>query len=382
VTRSVCKLIQRRFEENDLQSLLNLLRSTFNGYPKLQYWVWKYTKNPHGSPIIWVAEDKGKIVGCYILNPVKLRIGQKVVKAAQSVDAAVDPAYRGGGIFKKLAVGAIAQAAKEGVSIIYAFPTEISYKGQVRIGYNPMFIIPKMFRVFRMGSLLEGKLHLSNSILPKTLDMVDAFQRINKEKISFGSNYDLKVKVIRDFDSRFEAFWKETCRENNSVLVERDLAYLNWRYMKHPERYYTTYVCEKSGEIVGYAVVNVEKKVSIERKGNKLSVGNIIDMLTLPNMIHAAYPLVSASCDYFEHENVDIAGCWMFGWHPFHPILRKFGFFDCYELLRRTASRSKYDSHLICYINSKVTIQEAIKSMRSLNKPCRWFIMQEDADYN
>jgi L-amino acid N-acyltransferase YncA len=348
----------------------------------MQLWAWKYTKNPHGFPVIWVAEDKGRIIGCYILNPVKLRIGQVLVMGAQPVDAAVDNAYRGGGIFKKLAVGAITKAAKDGVSIIYAFPNEISYKGQVRIGYRPMFIIPKMFRVFRMGSLLEGRVSLSGSFLQKALGMMDAFQRINKEKISIESNYGLKVRVIRDFDSRFEAFWKEICKENNSVLVERDLAYLNWRYIKHPEKHYTTYVCEKNGEIVGYVVVNVEKNVSIERGGtNKLSVGNIIDLLTLPNMTNAAYPLVSASCGHFDREGVDIAGCWMFRWHPFYPILRKFGFSDCYELLRRTASRSKSDSYLICYVNSQTTIQGAVRSMRSPSKPCRWFLMQGDADY-
>jgi predicted N-acetyltransferase YhbS len=375
-------LIYRRFEENDLQSLLELLRSTFNGYPKMEYWGWKYSQNPHGSPIIRVAEDKGRIIGCYILNPVKIRIGQVLVMGAQAVDAAVDNAYRGGGVFKKLAVGAIAQAEKDGVSFIYAFPTEISYKGQVRIGYRPMFILPKMFSVFRIGSLLEERVRLSGSFLQKTLDMVDSFQRISKQKIRFNSNYGLKVRVLGDFDSRFEAFWKEICRENNGVLVERNLDYLNWRYMKNPEKHYTTYVCEKNGEIVGYVVVNVEKTVSIEREGtDKLSVGNIVDLLTLPNMTTAAYSLVSAACDHFEHESVDIAGCWMFRWHPLHKILRKFGFSEYYELLRRTASRSKYGSYLICNLNSKATLQGAIRSMRSPSKHCWWYIMQGDADF-
>jgi N-acetylglutamate synthase-like GNAT family acetyltransferase len=375
-------LILRRFEESDLHSLLSLLRSTFHGYPNMQIWDWKYSKNPHGSPIIWVAEDKGRIIGCYILNPVKLRIGSTLVMGAQPVDAAVDNAYRGGGIFKKLALEAIAGAAKDGVSLIYAFPTEISFKGQVRIGYHPVFIIPKMFKVFRIGSLLEERIHLGNSFIQKGLGMIDAFHKASKQKINIESHHGLKVRVINDFDSRFEAFWKEVSKENNSVLVERDLAYLNWRYVKHPEKHYTKYVCEMNDEIVGYAVVNVEKNVSMERGGNgKLSAGNIIDLLTLPNMTKAAYPLISASCCYFENERVDIAGCWMFKWHPFHPILRKFGFSDLYELLRRSASRSKDDSHIICYVNSQVVIQEAIRSMPISSDLHWWFMTQGDADY-
>jgi L-amino acid N-acyltransferase YncA len=348
----------------------------------MQYWTWKYSKNPHGSPIIWVTEDKGRIVGCYILNPVRLRIGQVLLNGAQSVDAAVDKAYRGGGIFKKLAVAAITQAAKEEVNIIYAFPTEISYKGQVRIGYHPMFIIPKMFRVFRIGSLLERKIRLSGSFFQKALGTMDVFQRINKKKISIESNHEIKVRVIRDFDSRFEVFWKEICKENNSVLVERNLAYLNWRYIKHPEKSYTTYVCERNGEVVGYVVVNVEKNASIERDGiNKLSLGNIIDLLTLSNMTSAAYPLISAACRHFEYERVDIAGCWMSRRHPFHPILSKFGFSDYYELLRRTASRSKIGSRLIYYVNSKAAIDNAIRSMPDSSKPSWWYLMQGDSDF-
>ncbi len=375
-------VVYRRFEENDLPSLLGLLRSTFNGYPKIKSWDWKYIKNPHGSPIIWVAEDKGRIIGCYILNPVKLRIGSTIVMGAQPVDAAVDNAYRGGGIFKKLAVGAIAEAAKEGVSLIYAFPTDISFKGQVRIGYIPMLIIPKTFNVFRVHSLLQERVNFSNSFLQKGLEIIDTFQRIRRQKARIRSNYELKVRVIKDFDSRFETFWGKICSENNNVIVERDVAYLNWRYLKHPEKHYTTYVCEKDGEIVGYVVLNVEKSVSIEREGTgRLSVGNIIDLMTLPNMTNAAHSLISAACCHFENQSVAVAGCWMFKWHPYSAILRKFGFSDWYELLRRSASRSKDDSHIICYVNSKGAIQEAIGSMRGSSKRHNWFITQGDADY-
>jgi N-acetylglutamate synthase-like GNAT family acetyltransferase len=374
-------LIFRRFEENDLDSLLSLLRSTFNGYPSKQIWDWKYAKNPHGFPVIWVAEDKGRIIGCYILNPVKLRIGQALVMGAQSVDAAVDDAYRGGGIFKKLAVGAINQATKDGVSFVYAFPTEIACKGQVRIGYHPILIIPKMFKIFRLSSLMKRKIFFDGSFIQKSLNMIDAFQRIRIAKISNKFVNGLKVRVIQDFDVRFEAFWQKIWRENSSLLVERDLSYLNWRYMKHPEKNYTTYVCEKNGEIDGYIVVEVEKSVSTKSGGTgRLLVGNIIDLLTLPNKTNAAYLLAYAACSHFEHEGVDIAGCWMSRWHPFYPVLRKFGFSDFYELLRRT-SRSKYSLHLIGYVNSKTNIQDAIRSRRRPCKPCWWYITQGDADF-
>lgn len=373
-------MIERRFAGNDLQGVLELLGSSFNGWHDIQYWVWKFKKNPHGSPEIWVAEDNGKIVGCYILNPVRLTIGQVSVMGAQSVDAAVDEAYRGAGIFKRLAVSAITNAAKEGVALIYAFPTEIAYKGQVRIGYRSVSVIPKMVKVLCMSSLFEEQ-SFNSLFLRRILGIMRTHRRIRRAKISSRPNDGLVIRGIRSFDSRFETFWTETKQKNRDILVERDQAYLQWRYTEHPEKQYTTYVCERHDEIVGYAALSVEKNVSMERgRASRLSVGNIIDLVTLPNMTDAAHALVSASCDYFEREAVDIARCWMFRWHPFHKILGKFGFSEHYELLRRAVFRPRYNAQLICYVNSKATIQEAIRSMRNQSKP-RWFIMQGDADY-
>jgi hypothetical protein len=378
-------MIFRRFELNDFDSLIGLLRSTFNGYPEMQYWTWKYSNNPHGFPIIFVAEDKEKIVGCYILNPVRLRIGQELVMGAQSVDAAVDSAYRGGGIFKKLAVGAIAEAAKEDVSIIYAFPNEISYKGQVRIGYRPMFIIPKMYRIFQTSSLLKAKTHVNDSFILKTLGVMDNLQKIRKERVMQScakSKNDIKVRVITEFDSRFSDFWKAVYKENNGLLIERDLAYLQWRYMDHPQKNYTTYVCENSKEIIGFIVISVGKDFSKESSTtDRLSMGNIMDLFTLPKMTHAAYPLISAACDKFARDRADIAGCWMPKWYQFHSILQEFGFSDYFELLRRTVTRSKYNSYLIYYINSKETVDEAMRSRLDTGKPCWWYIMLGDSDF-
>jgi GNAT superfamily N-acetyltransferase len=342
--------------------------------------VWKYKKNPHGSPAIWVAEDKGRIVGCYILNPARIRIGRVSLLGAQSVDAAVDDAYRGVGIFKKLAVKAIAQATKEGVAIIFAFPTEIAYKGQVRIGYRPMFILPKMFKIFRPSSLLEEQGPRS-AFLKKALGMIKMSQRIDRTENNTKSDDGLKVVETKEFDSRFETFWHKVCKENESILVERDRAYLGWRYRDHPENQYTTYMCEKNGEVVGYIVISVQKDMSMERgRKGRLSIGNIIDLLTLPNMTNSAFPLISASVANFKHENVDIARSWMFRRYPYHAILRKFGFHERYELLRRVVFRPKYNAQFICHVNSKAAIQEAAKMMPKRSKPF-WFIMQGDSDY-
>ncbi len=372
-------MIERRFEDKDQSSLLDLLRSSYDGWHSTEYWAWKYKQNPHGFPLIWVAEDKRKIVGCYILNPVKIRLGRFSVLGAQSVDAAVDTAYRGAGIFKKLARNTITQASKDGIVITFAFPTEIAYKGQVRIGYRPMFILPKMYKILNVSRLLEEQ---HNRIsLRKASNILRLYEKVSRHRVPVVSNERLTIKRIDYFDSRFEVFWERICEENTNILIERDLAYLNWRYFKNPEKSYIVYVCEDNGEVIGYSLLSVEKSMSTQRdKTAKLSVGNIIDLLTLPKMNHASLHLISRSLDYFEREDVDILRCWMFKKHPYHAILRKFGFSEYYELFRRAVSRPKYTEQFIMYVNSKAALRKALES-NPAHTQLHWFIMQGDADY-
>jgi GNAT superfamily N-acetyltransferase len=369
------KLIERRFEKNDLSSLLDLLRLSYNGWHSAEYWTWKYTENPHGRPLIWVAEDKGKIVGCYILNPVRIRLGRISVLGAQSVDAAVDPTYRGAGIFKKLAMNTITQASKEGIVITYAFPTDIAYKGQVRIGYQPMFILPKMYKILHMCRLAEEQLH-TRPYLKKFTNILRLHEKISRRRVRVESDDSLRIQRLNNFDSRFEAFWKRVYEQNEEILIERDLAYLRWRYFKHPEKNYIVYACEENSEVVGYSVLTVEKNVSMEKDNpGKLSIGNIIDFVTIPNMSNAGLQLVSRSLDYFERENVDVVGCWMFKRHPYYKILQKWGFSQYYELFRRSHAQ------FIIYVNSKATLLKALESKPAKTK-LHWFIMQGDADYS
>lgn len=375
----VPRMIERRFKEEDLPNLLELLKTAYNRWHSKEYWTWKYEQNPHGSPLIWVAEDKGKIVGCYILNPVKIRLGQAVVLGAQSVDAAVDPSCRGGGIFKKLAINTITYAPEEGVIVTFAFPTEYAFKGQVRMGYKPMFILPKMYKIFNIGHLLD---ELGNRFSSTKISRIlKLYEKLGKHSVGVSPEKQLSIKRIDNFDLRFEEFWRKVSEKNTNILIERDIAYLNWRYFKHPEKSYVVLACEEKKEVVGYAVLSVDTNVSTQRdKPGKLSIGNIIDFLVLPERLDAGFQLISHSLDYFECENVDIAGCWMFKRHPYYGLLKKFGFSEYYELFRRVLLRPKYIDQVIMYINSKSGLRNALKSKQT-NAQLYWFIMPGDADY-
>jgi hypothetical protein len=108
-------------------------------------------------------------------------------------------------------------------------------------------------------------------------------------------------------------------------------------------------------------------------------MGNIIDLLTLPNKNYASLHLIAHMLDCFERNEADIISCWMFKNHPYHAILRRFGFSEYYELLRRCVFRLKYIQQFIVYVNSRAAVQNAseLKGGTGLY----WFIMPGDADF-
>lgn len=372
-------MIERRFEEDDQSGLIDLLKASYDGWHSVEYWRWKYLENPHGAPLIWVAEDKGEIVGCYILNPVKIRLGSVSILGAQSVDAAVDAAYRGAGIFKKLAIDALGQAKEEHIVITFAFPTEIAYKGQVRIGYRPMFILPRMYKILRPMRLLEEQQYGTN-YFRKISAVLKLYERVSRHKVRVDPNLGLRVKKANSYDPRLEAFWKRFCKENTDILIERDRPYLRWRYFRNPEKSYITYVCEDGDELVGYCVLSVEEGSLQPSKPGSLVIGNIIDLVTVHGMSEVSFQLLLHSLDYFEREDVDIVRCWMSKRQSHYAALQKLGFSENYEIFRRLVFRPKYIEKLIIYVNSRTALTDALQSNLTHGQ-LFWFIAQGDADY-
>jgi hypothetical protein len=158
------------------------------------------------------------------------------------------------------------------------------------------------------------------------------------------------------------------------------LDYLRWRYLGNPEKTYSLYVCEENNEIIGYSVLSIERNTVEQRFLNaKLCVGNIVDLLTLPNKNYAAVHLVANMFGHFERDEVNIVSCWMFRGHPYYAILHRFGFSEYYELLRRCVFRPKYVPQFIVYVNSRTAVQKA--SELKGGKGLYWFIVPGDSDF-
>ncbi|SNZ16413.1 GNAT family N-acetyltransferase [Hydrogenobacter hydrogenophilus] len=131
----------RPYREGDEEGIRELFHKVFNKEMSQELWRWKYKAHGLGT-MVFVAEDKGKIIAHYGGVPRRcLYFGREVISAVIS-DSMVDPSYRGffkkEGVFAKLVKEYITHYAPlEGKRIIhfgYGFPMERARLLALRLG--------------------------------------------------------------------------------------------------------------------------------------------------------------------------------------------------------------------------------------------------------
>lgn len=185
--------------EHDIPALSALFKEAFNSERSERVWLWKLFANPLGSAS-FVCEADGRIVTHCAGTAVIFIDGPMRYRALQSVDFMSSPSYAGGlgrgGAFVRTARGFFDTYCGPGrASLVYGFPGERHrILGETLLGYRPIEPVTEWS-------------------LPVTGD--------GEEIVSFGRD------AARDWPA---------ARLN--VGVERNAAYLAWRYADHPEHQY------------------------------------------------------------------------------------------------------------------------------------------------
>lgn len=331
-----------------------LLKAAFGKWQDEPYWYWMYRDRPgEEKPIIWVAEEEGRIVGHYALVPVAMFVDGSKMQGSQSVDTATDPQFRGRGIFQTLAKLAYSDAESRRIAISYGFSV---------IGDPAYLGFTKKLGWKHVGMMLSGVkvlnyLELIRALFAKPLQeglgstneqaMKDSFDSLNM----IISNYE--VKTLCCFDDEFESV-AEFSTKLGRIIVERSVGYLTWRYVNKPVSSYIRLGCFSKGKPAGYLVLR------LSRMGRRMD-GRIVDLVA--DGERAILALIRATSALLR-TNVATLSILIQEKNPYIEILRSAGF---------EFKRSRLP--LIARANNPATVSEG-----QLANPANWFVMQGDSD--
>ncbi|MEO7998051.1 MAG: GNAT family N-acetyltransferase [Gemmatimonadaceae bacterium] len=302
------QLFHRCFETNGSPRSLDMLR-------------WQYFAPPAGKLLVDLAVTAGsdpRLAAIYAVFPIWMRAGNNRVLGVQSLNTLTDEAFRGKGLFLKMAASLYARAEAEHVGMVYGFPNGNSAHGFFkRLSWETLDPMPILIRPLRSGYVLR-KLHAG--ALSKLFDIPLGLAR--SPKLPSGYSLRTVAQPTAEFDTLWERF-----STSFHFAVERSAEYLTWR-LQRPGESYEIVGLYKNETLIGYSVIG-----SVRTAENEL-VGKLMELVFDPSDDIAAKALVAESLHRLKNRECTVVWSWNFEHSPGHAAYRDSGFIPVPEKLQ------------------------------------------------
>ena len=340
--------IVRQYREGD-EFQINRMRDKIAGWGineslDLEFWKWRYKKNPAKSSLIFVAEHQNKLVGHYGILPTRMLISGNDVLGSRADDGIIDPEYRGQGIYQELIDEGCATAEKEGISCIYGIPNKPSLLCHLKLGWELLCNVTLLVKILNKKKINTFTNYNHRQIFLKIgLIFIDLI----KNPQSHLSDNKIKIKKVTLFDQRVDDLWERYSNQYD-LIAERKMDYLNWRYVSDPILRNTIYLAEKDDKLSGYIVVGEGELSSSDKKDFKF--GYILDLFCDLSSKKVLSNLISTAIGHFKESGVDAIKCRMLKDTKYYKMLSKYGFFKYGQkpfILMSTSQNYSIDSEKI-----------------------------------
>lgn len=276
-----------------------------NGAPKRSEALrWQYLDNPTGQLFVdFALSPTDELAAIYATLPVRVRLGDTVELAVQSVDTITDAAYRGKGLFLTLAKQTYARAAAAGAALVYGFPNGSSAHGFfTRLDWSSLDPVPFLVRPLRTRYVAE------RLKLPAWVPDLPLYVQLDRWR---------RVEALTAIDDRLTELWHAVAGRS-TIAVERDAAYLRWRLAK-PGEDYRNHVVTDSGAITAFASHCVKDK-----HGGR--IGYLMETLARPGASGALRRLIGNALADMTAAGADVALAWCLPHAPPYRALLASGF--------------------------------------------------------
>ena len=206
---------------------------------RMAIWDWQFNDSPFGrsfAPV--VASDNGRIIGVNANMPVDVMYLGSVNEAIWSCDFFVDPAYRGGGIGRRIKERLISQSPL----ILSLGISDMASPLLLKMGWNTNTDVHVYTRIRRGKSLLDqvrrGVQYVNR--------VVHLLHKHGRARISLTSSLPSSEQIDAIWQHVGPSYGKAVCRTGK---------YLNWRYGQHPLTKYRFLLVEVDAVLSGIGVL-------------------------------------------------------------------------------------------------------------------------------
>jgi len=292
-------------------------------------WEWGNTRNPNRSGFrstSWICRENnsGRIVGHFGIMPVSLRYKGAYYSAVWGRDLIVLPQFRKLGVGPLLTAFVLNEVRNEAAIFMIAGLNDQVYKMYNKFGFADMGHIPLYVRINRLEPVIRSR--MGSTVLAPLLSVFGSIllKVFYASLRVFGNDrrkaHAVCVDEVAFFDDSFNELWEKASASFN-IIVRRDSAALNWRFVGQP---YWTYKIFKASrkdkkEPSGYVVVR-------EGHSRGLRTGVIADIFASGNEPDVIRALVDTAVSYFEKkEDIAIIRCDVLD-KTVQRVLKKSGF--------------------------------------------------------
>ena len=225
---------------------------------------WLYADCPAGCGAGIVVFEGDEAQGFAGLLARRAVIGGATVPIAQCVDFMMHRDARGGASAFRI-MSSWAKLARElGFRFGIGFPNTSSYELVTRpkLGWIDAFRPDHMIRPLSADGAPQGLIpHLPASVMRgATITMVTLCTA--RAAFMHAARPPGSAVCIDRFDARFDRLWQHSSN-GHYAGIQRDAAYLNWRYLEHPVYSYQRVGWEVDGKLVGYVVATLRELFNV-----------------------------------------------------------------------------------------------------------------------
>ena len=236
----------RDAKAEDLEGIRALYKRVWGHQRPIGYDKWKYFSFSEGPSHISIAIVGDDIVGAFMLAPIKLSVGGKIISGGVAMDVMSDPDYVGRPVFVELGKHCVNLARERGISLLYGLPNPKSFPGFVkRLNWDHCGNISYLIRPIKPSSY------------SKTPPLLAPISDLLAKLLPSGSTGKLAIKTDAPSESELIYLLEKKNANSHNCCIYRGKDWFFSRYTKESETDYRWVSAYKDDKILAAGIWGV-----------------------------------------------------------------------------------------------------------------------------